>query len=221
VIHSATFVETSSILVPNQPDQPALTLQAILAERRSIRRLRSGPFTPEMRERLLSAVRLTPAAYNLPPWRVVIVHERREAFWAEVERGYREMLYGDQLDRYLDRLRGFAPGVAVALVFADRRVERELQEGKGASSEVASSFVQQAMGMVQFSLWLAVTAEGMAASLQHWDHLVGTRLARFAGLPEADFALVATMPIGYADEQPRVIERAAAEQVCPVDLRRA
>ena len=219
--HSATFVETSSILVPNHPDQPALTLQSILTERRSIRRLRSGPFGPEMRERLLEAVRLTPAAYNLPPWRVVIVHERREAFWAEVENGFRETLHGDQLERYLDRLRGFAPCVTVALVFADRRVERELREGKGASTEVASSFVQQAMGMVQLSLWLAVTAEGMAASLQHWDHLVGARLARFAGLPEADFALVATMPIGYADEEPRLIERAAADRVCAVDPRRA
>jgi predicted oxidoreductase (fatty acid repression mutant protein) len=174
-----------------------------------------------MRERLLNAVRLAPAAYNVPPWRVVIVHERREAFWAEVERGFRETLEGEQLARYLERLQGFALGVAVALVFADRRVERELREGKGASAEVAASFVQQAMGMVQLSLWLAVTAEGMAASLQHWDHLVGARLARFAGLPEADFALVATMPIGYADVEPRVIERTAADLICAVDPRRA
>lgn len=199
--------------------EPALALQAILAERRSIRRLRGGVFTPEMRGRLLEAAALTPAAYNLPPWRVVLVHERREAFWAEVEEGFREALHGEQLERYLERLRGFAPGVAVALVFADNAVERELREGKGASAEVAASFVQQALGMVQFALWLVVTAEGMATSLQHWDHLVGARLARFAGLPEGEFTLVATMPIGYADEKPRVIERAAAEQVCAVDPR--
>ena len=53
-----------------------LALQSIWAERRSIRRLRGGVFTPEMLERLLVAVRLTPAAYGLPPWRVVLVHER-------------------------------------------------------------------------------------------------------------------------------------------------
>ena len=196
---------------------PALALQAILAERRSIRRVRSGVFALEMRERLMEAVRLTPAAYGLPPWRVALVHERREALWAEVEEGFREALDGEQLERYLDRLRGFAPGVAVALVFADNGIERELREEKGASAEVAASFVQQALGMVQLALWLAVTAEGLATSLQHWDHLVGPRLARFAGLPETEFRLAATMPIGYADEEPRVIARAVAEQVREVD----
>jgi hypothetical protein len=172
-----------------------------------------------MRERLLAVAPLTPAAYNLPPWRIVLVHERREAFWAEVEQGFREALGEEQLARYLNRLHGFVPGVAVALVFADTGVERELREGKGAPAEVAASFVQQAMGMVQLALWLAVTAEGMATSLQHWDHLVGPRLARFAGLPEDEFRLAATMPIGYADEAPRVIERIAAERVCTVDPR--
>jgi predicted oxidoreductase (fatty acid repression mutant protein) len=211
------LAETDAVFDHLESNLDALVLQAILAERRSIRRLRAGSFPLEMRERLLEAVRLAPAAYNLPPWRVVLVHERREALWAEVERGFRETLAGDQLERYLDRMQGFAAGVAVALVFADRGVERELREGKGASAEVAASFVQQALGMVQLSLWLAVTAEGMATSLQHWDHLVGPRLARFAGLPEAQFALAATMPIGYADEEPRGIERAAAERVCVVD----
>lgn len=215
---AALLLEPSTSLSP-APPQPALALHAILAERRSIRRLRPGPFTAEMRDRLLDALRLTPAAYNLPPWRVVLVHERREAFWTEIERGFREALHGEQLERYLDRLRGLAPAVAVALVFADAAVERELREEKGASAAVAASFVQQALGMVQLALWLAVTAEGMAASLQHWDHLVGPRLARFAGLPESEFRLVATMPIGYAAKDPPAIDRAAAEQICAVDPR--
>ena len=138
-----------------------------------------------------------------------------------MERGFRETLHGEQLERYLDRLRGFAPGVAVALVFVDKNVERQLREDRGAAPDVAASFVQQAMGMVQLAFWLAVTAEGMATSLQHWDHLVGPRLARFAGLAETEFALVATMPIGYADEAPRTIERAATDQIGSVDPRRA
>ena len=34
-------------------------------------------------------------------------------------------------------------------------------------------------------------------------------LAHFAGLPAERFRLVAIMPIGYADEAPRLVERAA------------
>jgi hypothetical protein len=38
---------------------------------------------------------------------VVLVHQRRAAFWDEVELGFRSSLSGDRLDRYLDRLQGF------------------------------------------------------------------------------------------------------------------
>lgn len=192
-------------------------LQAIMARRRSIRRLAPGPFTSETQARLLEAIRLTPAAYNLPPWRVVLVHERRDELWAEIEAGFREHLEGERRERYLERLAGFREGVAVALIFADRRVERALRDEKGAAPEIARSFVQQGLGMVQLALWLAITAEGLSTSLQHWDDLVGARAKRFAGLAEEDFTLIATMPIGHAAEEPREIERAAPEQICAVD----
>lgn len=185
------------------------TLHALLRDRRSIRRVSPGPFPDASRQRLLDAVRLTPAAYNLPPWHVVLVHERREELWSEVEAGFREHLSGDRLERYLVRLDGFRTGVAVALVLADGRVARALREEKGVSPQTATEFVQQALGMVQLALWLAITAEGLVSSLQHWDDLIGDRMARFCGLAPQDFHLAATMPIGYAAEEPRLIERAA------------
>ena len=194
----------------------ALALQALLARRRSIRRLHDGPFPPATRDRLLEAIRLTPASYNLPPWRVVLIHERREALWAEIAAGFHAALEGERLDRYLERLSGFAGGVAVALIFEDRTVARELRE-RGTADEIARSFVEQALGMVQLALWLALTAEGLVASLQHWDHLLGPRLARFAGLPAEEFRLVAVMPIGYAAEEPKAIERAHPARIVMVD----
>jgi predicted oxidoreductase (fatty acid repression mutant protein) len=177
-----------------------------MGRRRSVRRLQSGLFTDEMQERLLEAIRLTPSSYNLPPWRVVLVRERRVELWTEIEQGFRETLSEDRLERYLQRLDGFRDGVAVALVFVDRGVERELRE-RGLEPEVAQSFVLQALGMVQYGLWLAITAEGLVASLQHWDHLVGPRLAHFAGLSPEEFSLIATIPIGYAAEGPPPITR--------------
>lgn len=213
--HVALFPAVDDLAIDRAREAPAL--QSIMARRRSIRRLGAGPFPTATRERLLAAIRLTPAAYNLPPWRVVLVHERRDELWAEVAASFRDGLSGDRLERYLDRLDGFRGGVAVALIFEDRAVEQALREEKGAAPEVARTFVQQAMGMVQLALWLAITAEGLATSLQHWDDLIGTRAARFAGLDDGEFGLVATMPIGYAAEEPREIERAPAEQICAVD----
>jgi predicted oxidoreductase (fatty acid repression mutant protein) len=191
----------------------AHALQTVFQNRRSIRRLQDGPFTPEMRQRVLEAVRLTPAAYNLPPWRVVLIHERRDETWQKIEAAFRSHLSGERLERHLGRLEGFRSGVALALLYEDLRVGRILREEKGASDELATQFVQQALGMVQLSLWLALTAEGLSASLQHWEEFLIDRTEQLTGLPAADFQLAAAMPIGYAAEEPRDIERPTTIQV--------
>ena len=199
-------------VTPSTPRE-AHALQSVFQNRRSIRRLQAGPFTPEMRERVLQAVHLTPAAYNLPPWRVVLVHERREDAWQQIEDAFRDHLSGERLERNLARLAGFRPGVALALIYVDLRVGRALREEKGASDELAIQFVQQGLGMEQLSLWLALTAERLSASLQHWEAFLLDRTEQLAGLPAADFQLAAAMPIGYAAEEPRDIERPTAIQV--------
>jgi predicted oxidoreductase (fatty acid repression mutant protein) len=202
---------------PLPAPREAHALQGIFQSRRSIRRLQDGPFTPEMRQRVLEAVRLTPAAYNLPPWRVVLVHEQREEAWQQIEAAFRDHLSGERLDRNLGRLAGFRPGVALALIYEDLRVGRALRTEKGASDELATQFVQQALGMVQLSLWLALTAEGLSSSLQHWEAFLADRTEQLTGLPSADFQLAAAMPIGYAAEEPRDIDRLSTAQVCAVD----
>jgi predicted oxidoreductase (fatty acid repression mutant protein) len=73
--------------------------------------------------------------------------------------------------------------------------------------------------MLQLSIWLSLTAEGLATSLQHWDWLLEERIAAFTGLSTERFRLAAAMPIGYPDEPPRVIERTPLDRV--VSLERA
>lgn len=199
------------------PPREATSLQHIFQNRRSIRRLDDGPFTAEMQQRVLEAVRLTPAAYNLPPWRVVLVHDQREETWRQIEAAFRDHLSGERLERNLARLAGFRSGVALALIFEDLRVGRTLRQERGVPDELATQFVQQALGMVQLSLWLALTAEGLATSLQHWEEFLDDRTEHLTELQAADFQLAAVMPIGYAAEAPRAIERPATAQVCTVD----
>src|SRR3712207_4841011 len=91
-------------------------LLSLLERRRSIRRLQPGPASAAPLERIAEAIRLTPAAYNLPPWHVVLIPEERFAFWQLVEEAFLERLDGDRLQRYLDRLAGFRGGAAVALI---------------------------------------------------------------------------------------------------------
>jgi predicted oxidoreductase (fatty acid repression mutant protein) len=196
-------------LVENRQSQHLVEL---LGNRRSIRRLRGGSFSEQTRERIEQAIRLTPAAYAVPSWHVVLVHEERHALWNVVEQAFRDRLEGDRLERYLDRLAGFRPGVAVALIYEDIQALNELKEAWQISEETARAFSEQGIGMVQLAIWLTLTEEGLSTSLQHWEWLIEDRLAEFLRI-SGRYRLAAAMPIGYADEPPRDIERAPAQRV--------
>jgi predicted oxidoreductase (fatty acid repression mutant protein) len=191
---------------------------ALLASRRSIRRLRGGELSAATLERLRQAVARTPAAYGLPPWHVVVIHQRREEFWRLVEEAFREGLEAERLPRYLERLEGFRAGSAVVLVYEDCEAQPGLRAAWNLSHDTAASFVQQALGMVQQSIWLTLTAEGLATSLQHWDWLLQEPLAAFLGLPSERYRLIATMPLGYAAEEPRPVADPVADRVFSIDF---
>lgn len=193
------------------------TLSSLLQRRRSVRRVRGGPFDTDALVRIATAAHLCPSAYNQPPWHVVVVRERAGELWETVERAFRNRLEGDRLERYLRRLDGFRDSVAVALIYEDRSVLAALEDAWGISPSQASAFSEQALGMVQLSLWLAVVEEGLATSLQHWEALVEAELAEFLDLPAGLYRLAATMPIGYADEDPRPVERPAPHDVISLD----
>lgn len=192
-------------------------LLSLLERRRSIRRLRPGPFSEASLNRIIEAIRLTPAAYNLPPWHVVIVRDELTAFWQLAERAVLERLDGDRRKRYLDRLDGFRGGVAVALVYEEVAVRRQLADAWQISLEQAGAFVEQGLGMVQLALWLAVTAEDLVASLQHWEWLLEEPLADWVGLAPEQYRLKVILPIGHADEEPRPAERIQIDRIVSRD----
>lgn len=192
-------------------------IYTLLANRRSIRRLLDGPYSDEIQQRIEEAIRLTPSAYNLPAFHVIVVRERRAEFWAEIEAAYRERLDGDRLERYLQRLDAFRSGVGAIAIYEDRTVQPRLRDDWNLSDDHARSFVHQALGMVQLAIWLALTSEGLVTSLQHWDWLVQDRLERFFDLPAGRFHLTAVMPFGYAGEAPRQNEPIYLERVVSRD----
>ncbi|HEY8446051.1 MAG TPA: nitroreductase family protein [Thermomicrobiales bacterium] len=198
-------------------DAQDATLVRLLASRRSIRRLRPGPLAPATLERIVAAAQLTPAAFNRPSWHLVVVHERRAELWAELEAAFRERLEGERLSRYLDRLEGFRQGIGALLLYEDRAAVEAMRAANQIDEERARAYSEQALGMVQLALWLALTDEGLATSLQHWEALAGDRLAAFLGLPADRYRLVATMPFGYPAEEPRPVERPDPNRVVSIE----
>jgi predicted oxidoreductase (fatty acid repression mutant protein) len=193
---------------------PFLTL---LGERRTVRSFGDGEIEPGLFEILTRAVEITPAAFNRPPWHVLIVHEDRNVLWEQIEESFRARLSSDRLERYLDRLSQFSNGLGAILIFEDKRVKDVLQSEHQLSGQVAHEFVHQALGMVQLSLWLTLTSHGLGTSLQHWDWLIESDLPRITGLSTDDFKLSVVMPFGVPDEEPRQTMRTRGEDVVSVD----
>jgi predicted oxidoreductase (fatty acid repression mutant protein) len=99
------------------------------------------------------------------------------------------------------------------LIYENRSVHAQLRDAWSITDEQASAFVQQSLGMVQLSLWLSLTEDGLVTSLQHWDWLLEDRIADFAGIATDRYKLSAVLPIGYPDEPPRAVERTARHRV--------
>jgi predicted oxidoreductase (fatty acid repression mutant protein) len=190
----------------------------LLSKRRSIRKLTDGPFSPGARGRLVEAVRLTPAAYNLPPWHAVFIHDRREVFWATIESAFRAGLLGDHLQRFLTRLDGYRSGLGAVHFYEDLSVHAKLKEAWSLSDTQTSAFIQQSLGMAQLSLWLALTHEGLSTSLQHCDWLVERQVGEFLGVSPEEHHLAVVMPFGYPAEDPRETEQIELERVVSQDV---
>lgn len=172
---------------------------AVLQERRSARRLLPGTFPATLVEELASAARLVPSSFDAQPWRVVVLHKRNADFWKLVTATIEERLEGDRRERYLARAAGMRDGGMTLLIFEDLALSAPRDR---LTPEETRDHTSQALGMLQFTLWLSLTAHGLATSPQHWHEFLEDIALSFAGLPEEGFRLVAFMPVGRPAELP-------------------
>lgn len=170
-----------------------------LAERRSVRRLRSGIFPPGLIDALAQASVLVPSAFDAQPWRVVVLHARHDEFWDRVTETIAERLEGDRRERYLDRAAWMRAGGMTLLIFEDSALTGPRDN---LTVEEARDQASQSQGMLQLALWLTIGAHGLVTSLQHWQFIIEDVAIAFAGLPSEGFLLVTFMPVGFAAEPP-------------------
>jgi len=176
------------------------TLLQLLKRRRSVRRVKGGEIDPQLISGILEAARWAPSPYNVQPWHFVVVREGNNRLWDTIEAAERAERKGKNLERALERLKGFRGSIFIILIYRDQgAVERMLAEYSYLDPVAFDDWVRQALGMAQLLLWLAVTERGLTASLQHIQH-AEEPIAALLGMPQDRFQLVAIMPVGYQDE---------------------
>lgn len=174
-----------------------------IQERRSMYAIsKKSPISEEKIEELVSnAVKHTPSAYNMQSQRAVLLLGREhDRFWNFVKARLKNMLSEDRYGKTEEKLNKFQKGYGTVLFFDDTETtDRFGKEYK--DIEKFRIWAQQANGMLQYGVWNLLEAEGLGASLQHYNPLVDEDVHEAWNLPES-WSLIAQMPFGKPTAAP-------------------
>ena len=150
------------------------------------------------------AVKHTPSAFNSQSARVVVLlGEQHDKLWKLTEGILREVVGGseEQFASTAQKMAAFGAGYGTVLFFEDSSVVANLQENFALYADNFPIWSLQSSGMVQFVVWTALEAEGLGASLQHYNPLIDEKVRNEWNLPES-WKLLAQMPFGKPTAQP-------------------
>lgn len=184
-------------LPTENPDIRGMTVQ-LLAKRRTQYFLGKNIAFPdeEIDTLIREAIRLSPSAFNSQSSRVVILHrDENQKFWNIVKSELSHVVEGEAKTHSFRKIDSFAAGAGVVLFFEDRNVVRILQDQRPLYADHFPDWSEQASGMAQLSVWIALAGVGIGASLQHYNPLIDAKIKRQWDIPET-WRLRAQMPFG-------------------------
>jgi predicted oxidoreductase (fatty acid repression mutant protein) len=147
-------------------------------------------------QRIKEAIRHTPSSFNSQSSRAVILFgEQSEKFWALTKAELSKIVPADAFAPTAAKLDSFAAGVGTVLFYEDQSVVKGLQEQFALYADNFPVWSEQAGGMAQFAVWLALTEAGVGASLQHYNPVADEATRQEWDVP-ATWKLRAQMPFG-------------------------
>lgn len=143
------------------------------------------------------AVKHVPSAFNSQTTRVVVLFNKEHDKLWDMTTEVLKAVMGEEADfsgtqQKMDMFKG---AYGTVLFFEDQAVVSGLQEAFAAYAENFPIWSEQTAGMHQFAVWTGLAAEGLGASLQHYNPLIDERVASEWNIP-ASWKLRAQMPFG-------------------------
>lgn len=162
--------------------------------------------SPISEERIIElvqeATRHTPSSFHMQGARVVVLFGREhKRLWKLTEDALRKVVPAGKFSSTEKKLASFAAGYGTVLYFDDTAVTDSFGEKFSMYRENFPIWAQQGNGMLQFAVWNLLEAEGLGASLQHYNPLIDEAVRDAWNLP-ASWKLIAQMPFGEPTAQP-------------------
>ena len=163
--------------------------------------------TPEyLTDLIQNAIKQSPSSFNSQSSRAVILFDKEhEKFWGFVKDKLKSYAADEAAAAKTEaKMDSFAAGVGTILFFEDQDVITGLQEKFALYAENFPIWSEHSTAIAQFAVWSALHADGVGASLQHYNPIVDEQVHAEWDVP-ANWKLRAQLVFGS-------IEAPAAEK---------
>ena len=186
-----------------------------IEQRRSLYEISNEKVVTEERikEIVEFAVKHTPSAFNSQSARVVVLFgEQSNKFWNITTEALRKVVPAENFASTQEKMDMFNAGYGTILFFEDQSIIEDLQSKFDLYADKFPVWSNESSGMLQLVVWTALEAEGLGATLQHYNPLIDDEVKATWDIPE-NWKLAAQMPFG------KPVAPAGEKQFKPIEQR--
>lgn len=193
-----------------------MKLWEAIKNRRSLYALSNEEIVPrkKIEQMVTDALLYVPSANNSQTTRLVLLWgDHHKNLWDIVLAALRKETNDAQFARSKAKVeKSFVSGYGTILFFEDQAAVKTLQEKFPLYADTYPRYAQHTNAMHQYALWTALEAEGLGASLQHYNPLIDEDVQKAWNIPET-WQLIAQMPFG------KPLEGAGQREQTPIESR--
>ncbi|HNY11892.1 MAG TPA: nitroreductase family protein [Candidatus Wallbacteria bacterium] len=171
---------------------------AAIKERRTIYAIsKETPVSDKKIEDVIKeAVKYAPSAFNSQSARVIILFgSSHDKLWDITKNALRKIVPADKFAATEDKINSFRSGYGTVLFFEDMSVIESLQKQFPSYKQNFPIWSHHSSGMNQYLVWTSLENEGLGASLQHYNELIESEVAKEWNVMKS-WKLIAQMPFG-------------------------
>ncbi|KAI1438834.1 Nitroreductase [Xylaria sp. CBS 124048] len=185
----------------SQPSKMSPNSAALLEAfkgRRSIYQLTKDlPISKEQITAIIKeAVVQTPSSFNSQSNRVLVLHgAEHEKLWDLTSETLKAIVPADAWEATAQRNAGYKAGAGTVLFFINQTAVKGMQEKFALYADRFPTWAEHSSAMLQFAAWTALEADGLGASLQHYNPLIDAKVTSEWNIP-SDWVLVSQLVFG-------------------------
>ena len=138
----------------------------------------------------------TPTAFNSQNGRVlVLLNDQHDKLWKFAYDALKAIVPAESFPATAEKINSFAAAYGTVLFFEDTATVKALQDQFPLYQHNFPVWSQQANGMLQSNVWVALSELGLGASLQHYTELIESKVREEWNV-SPEWKLTAQMPFG-------------------------